>query len=171
MKKIISLILALTMVLCLTACDSDNPEVTTDPPVSNDPAEPGYTITINGTEIAMHVNAADILAALGEPIRKTEEASCAFDGVDRTYFFGSFYLTTYPMGDQEHVFSLWLVDDSITTPEGAYIGMSQEEVQGIYGTEGYNGTNAYILVKGQSKLTIIVDDGYVSSIQYDAVIE
>lgn len=167
MKKIISLILVLSMALCLAAC-GDTTETTTQPAVSN---EPGYTITINGTEIEMNVNAADIIAALGEPKSYTEEASCAFEGLDKTYFYGSFYLTTYPDGDNDFTYSLWLVDDTITTAEGAYIGMTEEAMQAIYGTDGYNGSNAYVMTKGDCKLTVIVDGGVVTSIQYDAVVE
>ena len=41
----------------------------------------------------------------------------------------------------------------------------------IYGADGFNGTNAYILKGTTSTLTIILSDGVVSSIQYDAVVE
>ncbi len=172
MKKLISLVLVLTMALTLAACgggaDETTPAETTTP---INPAEPGYTFQVNGTEIAMHYEAAPILEALGEPKSYTEEASCAFEGLDKTYFFGSFYLTTYPIGDRDFVYSLWLVDDSISTPEGIYIGATQAEVEAAYGTEGFNGSNAYVMTKGDSKLTVILDNGSVSSIQYDAVVE
>ena len=56
-------------------------------------------------------------------------------------------------------------------PSGVYIGASQEEVEKAYGTDGFNGSNAYIMKGVTSTLTIILEDGVVSSIQYDAVIE
>ena len=40
-----------------------------------------------------------------------------------------------------------------------------------YGAESFNGTNAYIMTNGKSTLTVILTDGAVSSIQYDAVVE
>lgn len=174
MKKLICLILALAMMACLAACGGG--ETPADNEGNNNAnnntvVEKGYEFAYNGTTIAMSADAAPIVTALGEPKKYTEEASCAFTGMDKTYYYGGFYLQTYPMGDKDFVYSVWLADDSVSTQEGAYIGMSQSAVEGIYGTEGYNGTNGYILTKGKSTLTIILTDGVVSSIQYDAVVE
>ena len=63
------------------------------------------------------------------------------------------------------------MDDSSTTPQGIYIGATQAEVEAAYGTEGFNGSNAYVMTGTTSTLTIILTDGVVSSIQYDAVVE
>ena len=176
MKKIFALILALTMVFALAACGGETAPETTeapapalDAPTLPDPASWKYTV--QGVEILMHAPAAPVLEALGEPVSYTEEASCAFTGLDKTYFFGGFYLQTYPIDDADYIYSVWLVDDSSETPEGIYIGASQAEVEAAYGTEGFNGDNAYIMSGTTSTLTIIMDSGVVSSIQYDAVID
>lgn len=171
MKKILCLMLALMLAMSMAACGGDDP--TTAPTGGNEPtpANDGYIFHHNGTAIVMHADAAPILAALGEPKTYTEETSCAFDGKDKTYFFGSFYLQTYPIGDKDYVYSVWFADDSVTTDEGVYVGMTQKEVEAAYGTAGYNGSNAYIMTKGASRLTVILTDGKVSSIQYDAEVE
>lgn len=193
MKKIISLLLVLSLALCLAACggetNNETPETSgqteapaatgevqeTEAPVGETEAPvdaaDAFVFNYNGIAIPMNVNAADILAQLGEAKSYTEEASCAFTGLDKTYYFGSFYLQTYPMGEEDFVYGLWLVDDSVTTDEGIYIGASQAEVEDAYGAEAFNGSNAYILTRGESKLTVILTDGVVSSIQYDAVVE
>ena len=176
MKKIIALVLALAMTLTLAACGGDTTPETTAPaaPSVNTPATPdaaSWKYTVQGVDIMMHANAAPILEQLGESVSYTEEASCAFTGLDKTYYYGGFYLQTYPMGEEDFVYSVWLVDDSSTTPEGIYIGASQAEVEAAYGTEGFNGDNAYIMTGTTSTLTIILTDGVVSSIQYDAVVE
>lgn len=173
MKKILSLILVLSLALCLAACGGEEPAETTAPstPEVQTPVDPGYTFRVGETEIVMHANAAPVLEALGEPVSYTEEASCAFTGLDKTYYYGSYYLTTYPTGEEDFIYSLWLVDDSLSTPEGIYIGATQAQVEAAYGAEGYNGSNAYVMTKGASTLTIILDNGTVSSIQYDAVVE
>ena len=174
MKKIIALVLALAMTLTLAACGGDTTPETTAPAAQNTPATPdasSWKYTVQGVDIMMHANAAPILEALGESVSYTEEASCAFTGLDKTYYYGGFYLQTYPMGEEDFVYSLWLVDDSSTTPEGIYIGASQAEVEAAYGTEGFNGSNAYVMTGTTSTLTIILTDGVVSSIQYDAVVE
>ena len=173
MKKIFALILALAMVLTLAACGGESAPETTAPaakaPMAPDASSWKYTV--RGVDILMHADAAPILEALGEPVSYTEEASCAFTGLDKTYNYGGFFLNTYPIGDQDYIYGVCLMDDSSTTPEGIYIGASQAEVEAAYGTEGFNGSNAYILKGTTSTLTIILDGGVVTSIQYDAVVE
>ena len=175
MKKIIALVLALAMTLTLAACGGETAPETNAPaageatPVTPDASSWKYTV--QGVDILMHAEAAPVLEALGEPVSYTEEASCAFTGLDKTYYYGGFYLQTYPIGEQDYIFAAWLVDDSSTTPEGIYIGATQAEVEAAYGAESFNGSNAYILKGTTSTLTIIMDNGVVTSIQYDAVVE
>ena len=176
MKKILCLILALCVVLTLAACGGSGAATGgnqgsnqgSNAPVA---ATDGYVLNYNGTKIAMHAEAAPIIAALGEAKTYTEEASCAFTGLDKTYYYGSFYVQTYPIGDKDYIFGVWFADDSVATDEGVYVGMSQADVEAAYGADSFNGTNAYIMTKGKSTLTVILKDGAVSSVQYDAVVE
>lgn len=175
MKKLFCLILAAITVLSFAACGNSQPAGNggSNNQGGNTPvaATDGYVFNHNGTKIAMHAEAAPIIAALGEPKTYTEEASCAFTGLDKTYFYGSFYVQTYPIGEKDYIFGVWFADDSVTTDEGVYVGMSQADVEAAYGAESFNGTNAYVLTKGKSTLTVILKDGVVSSVQYDAVVE
>ena len=174
MKKVIYLILAVFTVLCFAACggsetpDNNGGNQSGSAPVA---ATDGYVFNYNGTKIAMHAEAAPIIAALGEPKTYTEEASCAFTGLDKTYFYGSFYVQTYPIGEKDYIFGVWFADDSVSTDEGVYVGIAQADVEAVYGAESFNGTNAYVMTKGKSTLTVILKDGVVSSVQYDAVVE
>ena len=173
MKKIFALILALTMVLALAACGGETAPETTAP-AANAPGKTdasSWKYTVRGVDILMNAEAAPILEALGEPVSYTEEASCAFTGLDKTYNYGGFFLNTYPIGDADYIYGVCLMDDSSTTPEGIYIGATQAEVEAAYGAESFNGSNAYILKGTTSTLTIIMDNGVVTSIQYDAVVE
>ena len=173
MKKILTLVLAACLVFSLAACGSDTPGGTTSG--SGTPSEPTvnehFVFNYNGTAIKLHANMAPILAALGEPKTYTESTSCAFEGLDKTYYYGSFYIDTYPIGDQDYVYDFWFADDGVATTEGIYIGSTQAQVEAAYGADNFNGSNAYIMNKGESKLTIILTDGVVSSIVYDAVFE
>ena len=175
MKKILSLALCLVLALSMAACGG-SPAETTAPAISGDlapvtPDASSWKYTVNGTDILMHAPAAPVLEALGEPVSYTEEASCAFTGLDKTYFYGGFYLQTYPLGDADYIYSLWLIDDSSSTPEGIYIGSSKADVEAAYGAEGFNGSNAYVMTGTTSTLTIILDGETVTSIQYDAIVE
>ena len=166
MKKMIALMLVLSMMLCFAGCGKEEAA----PAAPAAPVADGWSFNYNGTEIAISADAAPIVEALGEPKSYTEETSCAFEGPDKTYFYGNFYMTTYPQGEKDYVFSMWFVDDTLTTAEGVYIGAEQAEVEAAYGADAFNGSNAYIVEKGSTKLTVLLADGYVSSIQYELLV-
>ncbi len=161
MKKIGTLLLAAVILLGLAGCASTEP----------DPEREGFSFTYNGVQIMPGADAAPVIAALGGPKSYTEEPSCAFEGVDKTYYYGSFYLSTCPMDGKDCVYSLWFVDDSIATGEGIRIGSSQTEVEAACGAGCFDGNNAYIQNRGNSRLTVILTDGAVSSVRYEWIIE
>lgn len=174
MKKLLIVVLAVCMLLSMAACGTNNAPAgtvggnnggseTTTPSV---PAEDDFIFEYKGTKISFHAPAAPIVAALGEPVKYTESTSCAFEGLDKSYYYGSFYLETYPKGEEDFVYGWWFADDSVATEEGIYIGATQAEVEKAYGTECYNGTNAFVVNKDAGSLTVILEDGLVSSIQY-----
>jgi len=181
MKKILIFVLAVCMLLSLAACGSDstgdtgstsgtNGTTGTTVGNTNEPTvNEAFVFTYKGTQIKLHANMAPILAALGEPKSYTEQASCAFEGLDKTYYYGGFYIDTYPIGNQDYVYDFWFADDSVATAEGIYIGATKAQVETAYGAASFNGSNAYEITEGDGMLTIILTDGVVSSIQYTVV--
>lgn len=161
MKRISVFFLAAIMLLSLVGCGTDNPNS----------QEENFSFTYNGTKITLGAEAAPIIDALGEPRSYTEEPSCAFDGMDKTYYYGSFYLSTYPLNGKDFVYSFWFADDSVATEDGIRIGNTQADVESAYGVDCFNGTNTYTQSEGKSKLTIILIDGFVTSIQCEIIIE
>lgn len=174
MKKILILALAACLVFSLVACGTDTPGGTSAGTGGGNASEPTvnehFVFTYNGTAIKLHANMAPILAALGQPKSYTESTSCAFEGLDKTYYYGSFYIDTYPIGNQDYVYDFWFADDSVATTEGIYIGSTQAQVEAAYGASSFNGSNAYIITKGDGQLTVILKDGKVSSIQYSIIV-
>ena len=168
MKKFLTALLALLMVASLCAC-GDGEQTPTEAP-SPTPNANGFVFVYKGQELRIHADFAPILAALGEPTTYTESASCAFDGLDKTYYYGNLYIDTYPVGDKDYIYDFWFADDSISTAEGIYIGATKAQVEAAYGTECFNGNNAYIITKADESLTIILEDGVVTSIQYSMVL-
>lgn len=183
MKKILTLILALCMAVSMAACggsetpagntgdtgDAGNAGVSTDTP--NTGAEETYKFTYKGVELELYAEAAPVIAALGEPTKYSESASCAFDGLDKNYYYGNLYIDTYPEGGKDYIYGWWFADDTLTTAEGIYIGASQADVEAAYGADTFNGTNAYVITKGEGTLTVIMKDGVVSSIQYAIILK
>lgn len=168
MKKIIAMLLAMAMLLCFAACQ---PTETENPGGNKEPVQDSFTFTYKGTKIALHAPAEQIVAALGEPKTYSESTSCAFEGLDKSYGYGSFYLETYPIGDKDYVYGWYFVDDMVENDEGICIGSSKADVEAAYGADSYNGTNAFEVTKGSGKLTIILENDVVSSVQYVIVTE
>ena len=49
--------------------------------------------------------------------------------------------------------------------------VSIELTQDYYGKECFNGTNSFVLTKGQSRLVILSEKGAVSSVRYEVIPE
>lgn len=168
MKKLIAFLLATVMLCCFAGCET--PDVT-DTPGGNEPVQDSYTFTYKGTKIALHAPAAEVIAALGEADEYSEETSCAFDGLDKTYRYGSVYLQTYPLNGKDYIYGWWFVDDLVSNDEDIAIGSTMADVEAIYGLDSYNGSNAFQIKKGSGMLTIILENEVVTSIQYVIVTE
>ena len=117
------------------------------------------------TAISIDQDMADVLAALGEAQSYFEAASCAFDGLDKTYTYPGFVITTRPEETGDFVNSILLTDDSVTTAEGIYIGSTKDDVIAAYGeSSGTEGVMNY--TRGNTTLNIILKDDVVASIEY-----
>ena len=162
MKKLIAILLAAAMLLCFAGCQPAQ----TEKSENKEPVQDSYSFVYNGTTIALHAPAAPIIEALGEAKTYSESTSCAFEGLDKQYGYGSFYLETYPLGDKDYVYGWYFVDDMVENAEGICIGSTKADVEAAYGAENYNGTNAFEMTKGSGKLTVILENDVVTSVQY-----
>lgn len=179
MKKTVSTILAaLLLGAALIGCSGETPSTsektsaTSDQP-SEQRADNGFadTVTLAGVAITMHADAAPIVAALGEPSRYYESASCAFTGLDKEYTYPGFVLYTYPDGETDRVSAVLFTDDSRTTDAGLYIGSSESAITEKYGENYTKEGENYFYSSATARLTILVSGGSVSSIQYAALYE
>ena len=176
-KRSCCILLALSIAAALAACgggsESPNGQNTEGPALPTQSAGSqtdagGYTFAVSKADnyiVAIDDNMADVLAALGEPLSYFEAASCAFEGLDKTYTYSGFVITTRPDGDQDYVNSIRLTDDSAVTPEGIYIGCPADDVTAAYG-EGSRTENVIRYTKGNSAMNFILEDGKVISIEY-----
>ena len=86
-----------------------------------------------------------------------------FQGLDKTYYYGSLYIQTNPAPEGDRISAVWFADDSITTAEGVYIGADRAAVEKAYGS--FSG-DACTLDRDGQRLMILLESGVVSSIQY-----
>lgn len=174
-------LLALAMVLALSACGEKEPSKssgggqtgqTSQPAQPDQSAQPGgagvaeYVFRSGDTTVSIDQDMAEVLSALGEPKEYFEAESCAFEGMDKTYTYSGFVITTRPDGEKDFVNSIALTDDSVTTPEGVYIGSSDADVRAAYGEDAGTLSGALCYTKGGTDLNFILEDGKVISIEY-----
>lgn len=178
-KTLLTALTALTLAVSLTACGGETSQTTVITPVAptvapvssqapagETPVEPStYVFQTGDCTIAIDQDMAEVLTALGEPQSYFEAASCAFEGLDKTYTYGGFQVLTRPDGDKDYVNSILLTDDSVTTPEGLYIGASKEDVTAVYG-EGESLGSGIMYTKENVTLSFILENDAVISIEY-----
>lgn len=128
----------------------------------------GYLFTPEkDIELFMHKEAASVLNVLGEPLTYLEAPSCAFQGTDRIYGFGSYEITTYEKDGKEYIYDIYFLDDSVTTDEGIYIGCSKNDMEATYGTEYQETSGSYIYTKDDMTLQFITEQDTIIAIRYN----
>ena len=102
----------------------------------------------------------------GTEISYSEVPSCAGLGVDKTYTYEHYEVTTTPNGDKDMIYNIYLSDDSVKTNEGIKIGDSLEALTKAYGDNYEKRDNAYTYTLDNTHLEFIVEGDIVSSITY-----
>ena len=171
MKKFLAMILAALTLLCLVSCADNGSGGNESNGGGNKPlgsATSKYVFKVeskNGYEIKIDADMSNVLAALGEPLSYFEAASCAFEGLDKTYTYAGFTVMTRPDGSKDYVNAIFLTDDSLTTAKGIYIGASADEVTTAYGETARTDT-LISYTDGNTTLNFILKNGSVVSIEY-----
>ena len=175
MKKLISVLLALTAFLfVLSACGDDDGVVTLPPEDTGTPADNTYFFVYQGTTVRpgdlWSGKAGGLLAKLGEPVSSSSSPSCAFQGLDKTFTFPGFIVLTYPDNDNDYVLNIQFTDDSVTTPAGIRIGSTEADLTAAYGTGQKNG-NAVVYTQGKTQIAAVVENGTIKNLNYNYVEE
>lgn len=131
---------------------------------SNEKQEEAFVFSYNNKDI----NLADEFSTekYGEEIEYSEIASCAFEGLDKTYKYDHYEITTFPDGDKDKIFSIYFLDENVSTKEGVKISDSYDDMVQAYGTSYTQEGNVYTYIKGKTKLEFIVENDVITSIEY-----
>lgn len=176
-KNVLCLLLALGLITVLAACGESGGQPSQpaggtagsqSQPVDGTSQTPeGYVFpAASGYSVAISDNMADVLNVLGEANSYFQAESCAFEGLDKTYTYSGFIITTRPDGDQDLVQSIQLTDDSVTTKEGVYIGSSASDVTAAYGDSDSVVETLLTYTIGETTLNFVLENGVVISIEY-----
>lgn len=192
MKKMFAVLLAMLMLLGLCACgNTDKPQETTAPVASDAPAtEPSATeegeldggfdigvvpvepfvFTFNG--VTLIPGTAYDAAALPEPTSVYQVPSCAIEGTDNVYNFSdAVEITAFNDGSQEIIYSIAIFDPNVCTDEGLYLGDDAARVIELYGEDYTENGTAMVYTKGNTELTIILQNGFVVDMEFKWITE
>lgn len=185
MKKMIALCLSAVMLLCFAACSQEQPhdvpqitmgsQIGTTESQENETQEAtqdageAFAFTFNGVQL-IPGNAFDA-AALPEASSTFEVPSCALEGTDNVYNYDTFELTAFNDGTGEFIYSIFLIDPNLTTPEGLALGDSLEKAITLYGSDYTQADTAYTYESADTMLVLIVENDSIVSIEYRLVIK
>ena len=191
MKKMFAVLLAMLMLLGLCACgNTDKPQETTAPIVTDAPVtEPAATeegeldggfdigvvpvepfvFTFNG--VTLIPGTAYDASALPEPASVYQVPSCAIEGTDNVYNFDTVEITAFHDGTQEIIYSIAIFDPNVCTDEGLYLGDDTARVIELYGEDYTENGTAMVYTKGNTELTIILQNGFVVDMEFKWITE
>lgn len=119
-------------------------------------AVPELYFESKGVRMEPWMEAAPVLAALGDPIGSFEADSCAYIGKDLFYWYPGFELTVNEVDGVNRITAITVADDTVTIPQGLRIYDDEEKLLDILGGEEMNGLYTY--QNGQTLLLIQVKE-------------
>jgi len=137
---------------------------TTNAPEAKEPK--GYVFEYNSVKIGMDMEATPIIEALGEPVSYFEAPSCAFEGLDKTYSYGSFEIDTYEQNGKDYISCIFFCDDLIETPEGVALFETKADMVSAYGETYAEEYGMFVYEKDGMKLKFILEGDEITSIEY-----
>ena len=175
MKKLIAILLVLTLAVSLVACGGK----------TQDPS--ALEITLAATEPAEEVTGAVKLEFVYEGVTLVPGQafdyndlpaydslytvpSCALEGTDNVYSYGCMEVTAFDQGEGEFIYSVYILDDSVATPEGLKIGHNADKVVELYGSDFQDNNGEYVYTQGEVMLSILFEGDTVTSIEYLMVV-
>ncbi len=169
-KRLVMTAMVMVMSAGLLACggNSGNKTVGQEKESNNQaPEENGYVFESAGTDIMIDTKVDNYTSKLGEPKGGYYEAkSCAFDGLDKFWYYDGFTIQAYQKNGEDLVYMVSLTDDTVKTKEGVKIGDNKDKMISVYGS-GYNvNGNIYFYVSGNMMLEFTVKDDVILSIAY-----
>lgn len=125
-----------------------------------------YAFVSNGTTILLDTEAAPVLKALGTPQQTFEQDSCAYQGKDKVYTYAGFQVGVYPVNGVDKISFVYLLDDTVSTPEGIKVGSSVDQVIQAYGKEYTEQFGTYRYTLGNTELSIYTMNKVVDAVEY-----
>ena len=178
MKKLIAVLALLVLVFALAACGSEaeqnadlvitrateETQIAEAENVQADAVREEFCFIAEGVEL---IPGADFdPTVLPEAASLYTVPSCAIEGTDNVYNYETFEITAYDDGTGEVIYSIYIIDPNITTPEGLALGDGLDRVLELYGDDYQMNGAAYDFYGTETMLSIIIQNEAVASIEY-----
>lgn len=183
MKRVIAVLLSVMLLCALTACGEPAQPATTTEAVVDTTAQvaddttaaaettaavqdavEGFSFTFEGVELIP--GQSFDASALPTPQSVYQVPSCAIEGTDNVYNYGTIEVTAFNDGTGEVIYSVYIVDANTPTDEGLYIGDTVDHVIAAYGEDCVRENGQITYQKGDTLLILIMDGDYVLSIDF-----
>lgn len=162
-KKVIGIIIAIIViaiigagVYMLTKGSSSDVQKT-----EKKATEEVYALKVDNKEIKL--GEAFSIEKCGKELEYSEVASCAFEGLDKTYTYENYEITT---GEQDKITSIYFIDEGVSTTEGVKITDSYDKMIQVYGDNFKNEGNKYTYTKGNTTIEFMVENEVITGIEY-----
>lgn len=185
MKRLIAVLMSILLLCALSACGAPaaQPATTTEAAADTTAKAADDTTAAADTTAAQDTDALESFsftyegvelipgqsfdaAALPEPKSVYQVPSCAIEGTDNVYNYGTIEVTAFNDGTGEVIYSVYITDANTPTGEGLYIGDTVDQVMALYGEDGVRENGQITYSKGDTMLVIILDGEYVLSIDF-----
>lgn len=166
---LILVIVIITVVYFVTTGNTENLPANNEAQNEQQTQTAKYTILDEGKN--MTPGQAFSSETFGEAQSLSEIPSCAFQGTDKVYNYGSYEITTSDINGQETIYSTYLLDDTIATPENVKIADDMNSMINAYGENYTQNGSEYIYTDGIVNLSFIIENNTITSIQYVMVTE
>lgn len=162
-KKVIGIIIAIIViavvgagVYMLTKGDSSDVQKT-----DKKETVESYALKVDSKEIKL--GEVFSVEKCGKELEYSEVASCAFEGLDKTYTYENYEITT---GEKDKITSIYFIDEGVSTTEGVKITDSYDKMVQAYGTNFKNDGNKYTYTKGNTSIEFMVENEVITGIEY-----
>lgn len=175
MKK--SFMLSFCLGLCLlTSCALDlgyeDYEVNIAPALEQEAGvRKADAFVLDGISICLKDEFLPISKFLGEPLDYFEAPSCAFEGMDKIFYYSGLEFRTYPEGDSDLLSEILLKDDTVTTAEGCFIGMTLDEMLLKQGHDYVKEGSQYSYPVEEGSLIFVENSDVIVAINYSTGLE
>lgn len=115
--------------------------------------EADLCLTVGGVKYDIRTDSAPLIEALGSDYEFSEQISCIYEGMDKSYTYDGLKISTVPVGGKDIIEMFTITSDKYKTARGITVGASLEDVVAAYGEKYFD--DGYITYTPSNDMTKI----------------